>query len=214
MTVDLKELFSKIDARITSSADMSSHSLARELSVEARLIEQTVRGIVGTSFREYQESKKLAYALKTLEEERKRTAEQAYGAERAEQRLSVPGATITYLLRGRGIRNPVPSGPYPIYDLSSGGMAFLCNHPLKPGRELWAVIECARMPGPFALGCRVVYAVAENVANFKYRLGVQFKPFEAGRSSNPPESLMLLNRLMRVAANYDAPGCEQDRLHD
>ena len=178
MPVDLKELFYKIDARITSSANMSSHSLARELSVEVKLIEQTVRGVVGTSFSEYLESKKLACALKTLEEGRKRTAEQVYGMERAERRLSIPGATITYLLHGRGIRNRVPSGPYPLYDLSSGGMAFLCDHPLRPGRELTAIIECSKVPGTFFLECRVVYAVAETIAHFQYRLGVQFKPFE------------------------------------
>ena len=210
VTVDLKELFYKIDSQITRSTSTSSHSIAKELAVKAEVIEQSVRGVVGTSFREYLESKKLAYALKALEEERKRAAEQAYGPERGERRISIPGATISYLLRGRGVRNPGLSGPYPLYDLSSAGMAFLCDHPLKPGRELSAVIECAKVPGTFHLGCRVVYAVAQKLANFQYRLGVQFKPFELKRGANPPESLAFLTRLMSVATSYDVPDYEQD----
>jgi hypothetical protein len=208
MMMDLKELFYMIDSRIPPSSSTSSCRLAKELSVNAKLIEQTVRGIVGTSFREYLESKKLAHALKALEEERKRTVEKAYGKERAEQRISIPGATVAYLLRGRGIRNPCRSGPFPLYDLSSRGMAFLCDHPLKPGRELLAIIECTKLPITLLLNCRVVYAVAENLVDFRYRLGVQFKPFESKRGSNHPESLEFLAQLMRAATSFDVPRCE------
>jgi hypothetical protein len=206
--MDLKELLREIDFMLISRASMTPEMLARELGVKAEVVEQAVREIIGTSFREYLESKKLAHALKVFEERRNGLIGQAHGHQRAERRTTIPGATVSYLLHGRGIRKSNISGPCPLYDLSKAGMAFFSDYPLRPGRELSLLIECAKLTGTLRLRGRVAYAVAENIAN-QYRLGVRFKPFEARRGYNPPKSLDLLTQLLSMATSSGAANCDQ-----
>jgi hypothetical protein len=210
LNVDFKKLFKEIDSRITSQASITLRSIAQELEVSVEIIEQTVREVIGTSFREYLESKKLAHILKELEERRNGSMAQAYGYPRSERRITIPGATVSYLLHGRGIRKSGFSSSYPLYDLSRGGMAFLSDHPLRPGRRLSLLIDCAELTGTLRLGGHVVYAVAGDIAGYQYRLGVRFKAFEAKRGYNPPESLEILVQLVNVATCYSVGNCSQN----
>jgi len=214
--MDLKELFKEIDAKITSQSSITPRILAQELNVDVEIIEQTVREVVGTSFREHLESKKLAHVLRALEEQRSGSMIQTYGIQRSERRVTIPGATVSYLLRGRRIRKSEFSNSYPLYDVSRGGMAFLSDYPLRPGRILSLLIDCAEISKSLRLAGVVVYAVAENIEGHQYRLGVRFKPFEAKRDCNPPESMQILSQLVSVATSYGAVDGEQNlsRVHD
>jgi hypothetical protein len=206
--MDSKELFKAIDARITSQSNITRQNLARALNVDLEIIEQTVREVIGTSFREHLKSKRLAHALKVLEDKRNGSMLQTHGIQRAERRVTIPGATVSYLVHGRRIRKSDFSISYPLYDVSRGGIAFLADYPLRPGRVLSLLIGCAEISETLRLVGIVVYAVAENIAGYQYRLGVCFRPFEAKNDSNPPKSMQILSQLVSLASSYSAGDSE------
>jgi hypothetical protein len=197
--MDLQNLFENVDSRITSSPNSTLRSLAQELNATVRDIEKAVREVDGVSFREYKENKRLAHALKALEEERSPAGSRIHQIERVQPRLNVAGATVRYLLQGSGIYKSEFSSPYPIVDLSTAGMAFLAERPAKPGRKVCLLASLSKQKEPLRLEGHIVYAVAVDIAGHKYRLGIRFQPFSAQRGCNPQQALEDLTQIIKAA---------------
>jgi len=192
-----KQLLKDLDSRIASNPSSTARSLAQELQVPTWTIEKAVQEVDGVSFNEYLENRQLARVLKTLEDKR----EAGNLNSRAEPRRVIPGATITYALQGQETRRSGSTGPYPIFDLSRGGMAFLSDSPLKPGRRISLFLECLAGDDALRLEGDVVYSLAVEKTSYSYRIGVRFVPFEAREGCNPPESLELLTKLLEAATS-------------
>ena len=201
MNVDLGQLFRNIDSRIASNPGSTSQSLAQELDVTMGAIERAVREVNGVSFREYRENKRLARVLRILEEKRRALVAEGHGNNRAEPRMILPGATVSFLLRGRGIRNAGFSNSCPLFDLSRGGMAFLSDRPSRPGRKVSLLLNCTEIKEKLRLEGYIVYAVATDMAGYQFRVGVRFMPFEAKRGCNAPEALHILAQLEKTATS-------------
>jgi AraC-like DNA-binding protein len=208
--MDLRELSRNIDSRITQNPNLTSRRLAQELGVTAQLIEQAVREVDGVSFREYRENRRLALALRMLEEKRKESAAGYYRFQRAESRVTLPGATVAYLLRGRGIRKFDFSDFHPLIDLSGIGMAFLSDRPSKPGRTASFLIKYDDTKDALRLEGNIVYAVATDTTGSQYRIGVRFLPFDAQKGCNLPESLAILKQLKQAASRQSAAMDKQE----
>jgi len=197
MTVDLNELFQDLDSHLTADPSSTLESLAQKLGVTTQHIEQAVREVDGVSFSEYQGNKELALTLKVLRRENRADARIMIGGEQIHQRFSIPGATVCYLLRGSGVQMSAITNPYPLIDLSSGGLAFLADRPVKPGRNISLILSVSATLQSLRLEGRIVYALAVNVPDYQYRVGVKFQPFGAERDCNPPEALEAIARLER-----------------
>jgi len=193
--MDVKQLLKDIDSLIASNPSSTARSLAQELNVTTRTIEKAVREVDGVSFNEYLENRQLARVLKTLEDRR----EAENQSRRAEPRKTIPGATVTYFLHGNRIRKSRSSASYPIFDLSRGGMAFLSDRPLKPGRRISLFLKCLDTTDAIRVEGDVVYSLAVDIAGYQYRTGVRFVPFEPREGCNPPETLEILTRLLETA---------------
>jgi len=155
--MDLRKLFENVDSRITSRPGSTAQSLAQELEATVQDIEKAVREVDGVSFHEYRENKRLAHALKALEEERSPIGGRIHQAERVQPRLTITGATVRYLLLGGGIYKSEFSNSYPIVDLSTAGMAFLADRPAKTRQESMPsceLFETERIP-PLGGPCRL-----------------------------------------------------------
>jgi len=195
------DLFGSIDSRITSHQDATAEGIAGELRVTVQDIESAVREIDGVSFDEYRESKRLAHALRALEEERAPAGSKIHQEERAQPRLAVAGATVRYLLMGNDICKSEFSNPYPIVDLSTAGIAFLADRPAKPGRKVCLLASFPKEKDPFRLEGHVIYSVAVDTADHRYRLGIRFQDFAAKEGCNRPEVLEGLVRAIKPAAS-------------
>ncbi len=193
--MDSKQLLKDLDSRIATNPSSTARSLAQELQVPTWTIEKAVQEVDGVSLNEYLENRRLARVLKTLEDRR----EAGNLNSRAEARKIVPGATITYALHGQETRRSGSTGPYPIFDLSGGGMAFLSDSPLKPGRRVSLFVKCLVGEDALRLEGDVVYSLAQEKTSYSYRIGVRFVPFEAREGCNPPESLERLTKLLETA---------------
>jgi hypothetical protein len=193
--MDVKQLLKDIDSRIASNPSSTARSLAQELNVTPRVIEKAVREVDGVSFNEYLENRKLALVLKTLEDRREADNRNP----RAEPRRTIPGATVTYSLHGNGIRKSGSSASYPIFDLSRGGMAFLSDRPLKPGRRISLFLRCLETKDVTRVEGDVVYSLVVDIAGYQYRTGVRFVPFDAKEGCNSPETLDVLAKLLETA---------------
>jgi hypothetical protein len=200
MNVDLGQLFKSIDSRITSNPSSTSRSLAQELDVTARTIEQAIREFGGVSFRKYRENRRLAHVLKILERKRESVVSGNYEHHRTEARIILPGATVSILLRGRTIHDSGVPNSCPLIDISKGGLAFLSDRPLKLGRRVSLILRCTEITNTLCLEGRVVHTVASDIAGYPYRVGVRFMPFEAKRGCNSPEILEVLTQLEKATA--------------
>jgi hypothetical protein len=195
--MNVKQLLKDLDSRIANNPGSTARSLAQELHVTTRIIEEAVREVDGISFNEYLENRRLARILKTLEDKR----EAGNRNSRAEPRKVLPGARISYSLGGHEIRTSGYSAPYPIFDLSRGGMAFLSDTPLKPGRRISLFLEYSDTNDELRLEGNVVYSLAVDIGGYPYRIGVRFVPFEPKEGCNSPENLEVLSKLLETATS-------------
>lgn len=159
-------------------------------------IERAVREIGCVPFRGYREKKQLAQALKILEKKGNAAPCSIHDTNR--QRLTIPGATVRYVLGGRGILKSGYSNACPMINLSRGGLAFLASRPAKPGTKVSLIVSFSEKGEPLRLEGRIVYGVAVDIAGYQYRLGIKFQPFAMKRGCNTPEALETIARLERI----------------
>lgn len=193
--MDTKQLLKDLDSRIATNPSSTARSLAQELNVTTWTIEKAVREVDGVSFNEYLENRQLAHVLKMMEDKREAGNRNA----RVEPRKIIPGATIAYFLHGQQIRGSGSSECYPIFDLSRGGMAFLSDSPLKPGRRISLFLKRLHTNDALRLEGEVVYSLALEIADYSYRIGVRFVPFAVREGCNSPETLEALSKLLETA---------------
>jgi AraC-like DNA-binding protein len=192
--MDVKQLLNDLDARIADNPSSTLRSLARELRVSPWAIEQAVREAYDVTFNKYLQNKRLTLVLKTIEDRREPVDHQDL---RVEPRTTIPGATVTYWLRGERILNA--SAPCPLFDLSREGMAFLSERPLGLGRRTSILLKCPGSSDDLHLEGHVVYSVCSQRAGYQYRIGVRFAPFEAREGCNAPGNLRILTELLETA---------------
>lgn len=194
--MDVRQLLKDIDSRIARNPGSTAKSLAEELNVTVPTIEKAVREVDGISLNEYLENRQMAHALKIFEDQREA---EVYACPRNEPRRVIPGASVSYVLHGNGRFHT--SIFYPIFDISRGGMAFLCDSPLKPGRKISLFLKCVGEKEELRLEGEVVYALAGEIGGYPYRLGVRFSAFDAKQGGNSAATRETLTRLLKNAVS-------------
>ncbi|MEA2059167.1 MAG: PilZ domain-containing protein [Thermodesulfobacteriota bacterium] len=68
------------------------------------------------------------------------------------ERFSIPGTTLYYKNRpGIFIKPVYPEKYFPVLNLSRGGVSFLCNERIKPGKKILVKIEIPGVDQPVEL---------------------------------------------------------------
>jgi hypothetical protein len=198
--MDFKELFDAIDSRLVFQPETLLASLALELGVSVKDIEEAVRETEGLSFREYCENRRLAHVLGAVEPGMLTREDSVFADQRVHLRWTIPGAVVRYLVGGLGNPKAEFSLPFPILDISRGGMAFFSNHSGKPGREISLLVSLVKEENEVRVEGKIVYSAAVGgVAGYEYRIGVCFHPFAIGKGFNAPEIEKVLNQLEKRA---------------
>jgi hypothetical protein len=117
---------------------------------------------------------------------------------RTSVRFVVPGATIKFEAsnprrNGNGISS---NERYPVLELSKGGMSFLADQHLSIHSKVSVFFSLPDNESEIRLIGRVVYCVPRGVGHdYRYRVGMQFSQFGAGKGCNSMGSLEVLESL-------------------
>jgi hypothetical protein len=118
------------------------------------------------------------------------------------ERFIIPGSTIAYKVHGLLKRHqPFTDVRYPVSDVSKGGLSFLADTPLKEEKEVSILLHISEKEDPIQLEGEIAYVSLNTGASYRYRIGVQFKPFGTEEGFN---SLEYLNRLEALEKTYGA----------
>ena len=191
--MDLRELFDNVDGRLAFQPDATPRVIAHELKVRIKDIEQAVREVEGVSFHEYVQNKKLVHALRMIEKGIWSDKNENVTGRRANPRLTISGAVVRFLVRGRGIQKAHFSQPYPVLDLGRGGIAFLADRPAKPDNQISLLLSIAKDEKDLRVEGKIVYSTPVGGTGYGYRIGVRFQPFAAKKGFNPPEVEQVLD---------------------
>ena len=120
------------------------------------------------------------------------------GSERRKyHRFQVPDGEARHRKAGLLGRLKGLSEPYPVVNMSKGGLAFLCDVPFRenteleiqllvPGKSPLALLGKTRWQGP-----------AEGRQDGTVIVGIHFRPFGDKRGCNPHETLDVLRKLQK-----------------
>jgi hypothetical protein len=118
------------------------------------------------------------------------------------ERFVIPGSTIAYTLHGFFKKQqPFPDKFYPVTDLSKGGISFLSDIPLRENKELSVLLNISEKDSPLQLEGKVAYISLDSGVSYRYRIGIQFKPFGTKEGLN---SLDNLNHLEELEKTYSS----------
>lgn len=98
------------------------------------------------------------------------------------ERISIPGAVVSYRTKKRFNWFNGFAGPVPMKDITKSGICFKIQTPLTEGRTVEIKVN---IPGHVSFGVmgNIVWANQTAVSDEAYA-GVQFKPFGKGRQYN------------------------------
>jgi len=115
------------------------------------------------------------------------------------ERFVIPGATIAYKLHGFFKKHlPFTDKLYPTTDLSKGGISFLSDTPLSENKELSVLLNIPEKESPIQFEGKVAYISLDSGASYRYRIGVQFKPFGTKEGLNSLDNLKDLEKLEKT----------------
>jgi len=115
---------------------------------------------------------------------------------RSHDRLVVPGATVSWALKGR---ESLPHETGPLSDISEGGLAFLTNDPPTAGLEISLVVFLPPKSQTLELLGIVAYSIPRGPGlTYAYRVGVALKPSAHSGDGNAAESLAVIQTLKQT----------------
>ena len=115
------------------------------------------------------------------------------------ERFVIPGSTIAYTLHGFFKKHqPFPDKFYPVTDLSKGGISFLSDIPLRENKELSVLLNISEKDSPLQLEGKIAYIGLNSGVSYRYRIGIQFKPFGTKEGLNSLDNLKQLEELEKT----------------
>jgi hypothetical protein len=108
-------------------------------------------------------------------------------------RFVIPGAAVSWKEAGH---DTFPDQAVPLSDISRGGISLLTNNPPGVGADLSLLILLPKETGKIELLGKVIYSVARGPRlTYKYRVGVELRPFEKSDGCNTLEALTQIDVL-------------------
>jgi AraC-like DNA-binding protein len=199
MSSDQFEIVQKVSDQLVAHPNATLPILAERLGVTEQVIENALREIEGLSFQEFQANRRLEQAFRQLGE-MSIAANGPWEITRARQRLTIPKATVRYMIYSFGFRKTGYSNQCPLVDVSQAGLAFLTDQNLKPQKRILLLLKLPGIEDALHLRGSVVYSVATGIAYFRFRIGVQFLPFSDRRGHNPLKAREILTGIEKTFA--------------
>jgi len=188
-----REIFEKVNSLLTSHPNALLPIIAERLGLTKQDIEQAFREIDGRSFEEFQQHRRLTEAFKQLGVDRT-VPLGPWEKARLRPRMIIPKTTVQYRVRSFWNYQRSFSNPCPLVDLSSGGLAFLADIAMPPGKRISLLLKFPDREEALRVeGCSV-YSVATGIAGYRNRIGIQFLPFDERRGCNSPKLLEILDK--------------------
>jgi hypothetical protein len=107
--------------------------------------------------------------------------------QRTNDRIFIPGAAVAWKLSGQ---KSFPETRSPLSDISIGGLAFLTNNPPDVQSDILILVSLPQKADSFELRGEVKYALTRGPRlTYKYRVGVELRPFKKEDGCNPPQVL-------------------------
>ncbi len=186
-----REIAQNVEEFLQTHSNATLTSAANMLGLSAQEIEQALQEAEGISFQEFRQNLRLNEAFRQLGETRV-VPDGSWEEMRYHPRRIIPKTTVRYRIRSFWARNHSFSRPYPLVDLSCGGLALLSDIPLASDKRISLLLKFPESGEELRLEGRTVYALATGIAGFRYRIGIQFLPFEDRRGGNNPKLLAAL----------------------
>jgi AraC-like DNA-binding protein len=189
--MDSRDITLKVESFLQFHPNASLSHAADRLGLSPQDIEQALQASNGMQFQEFQQNLKLNEAFRQLGETRLMPMG-SWEETRYHPRRIIPKTTVRYKVRSfwTPVRNF--SIPYPLVDLSCGGLALLSDVLPALRKHVSLLLKFPDRSDELRLQGRIVYAVATGIAGFRYRVGIQFLPFADRRGCNHPEILETL----------------------
>jgi len=109
---------------------------------------------------------------------------------RAFERLTIPGAVISWMLDGQ---ESFPDARWPLSDISRAGLSFLTNEPPAIGSNISLRISLPQNNEILELQGDVVYCMARGPRlTYRYRVGVESKAFAQLEADNSPQLIKII----------------------
>ena len=109
------------------------------------------------------------------------------------RRFRIPGMEIRFKEKGLLFSLQKFSKPYPVIDISKGGLSFICVKTFAIGKKLVVKLQ---IPGETSFVLDSVVRRQQRMIGSNEKItGVEFMPFGSRRGLNSPESLDVLRRL-------------------
>jgi AraC-like DNA-binding protein len=189
--MDPRDITLKVESFLQFHPNASLTHAADRLGLSSQDIEQALQETHGMQFQEFQQTLKLNEAFRQLGETRLMPMG-SWEETRYHPRRIIPKTTVRY--RIRSVWTPMRnfSIPYPLVDLSCGGLALLSDVIPALRKRVSLLLKFPGQSDDLRLEGRIVYAVATGIAGFRYRVGIQFLPFADRRGCNHPKFLEVL----------------------
>lgn len=200
--MDRYEIIPKLDALITAHPNVSLSNAAEKLATTKQIIQEALLEIVGVSFKEYKENKRLEQVFNHLGEHSP-AASGPYDRTRSRWRVYIPKTKVQYRLHRLWGRKSGFSDRCPLVDFTRDGLAFLADEALEPQKQISLLLKFPEEDEMIRLEGRVVYAVATGIAGYRYRIGTQYLPFAGKRGCNPLKTLDVLIKLEKAYDSRD-----------
>jgi len=114
---------------------------------------------------------------------------------RACQRFVIPGATVYYKQNRFLFYGKFTEDFYPVFDISRGGMRFLCQRFLKTATDMTLKLIVPAETAPLLIKGRVSWISPNPGKSYKYQVGIQFAPYGKNKGDNDPAVLQGLTAL-------------------
>jgi hypothetical protein len=200
LTIDAHEVLQKMEAHLTAHPNASLQALAEKLGIASQEIERSLSEVIGISFQQLREARRLADVFKQLNENRSLVS-RLWETHRTPLRIFVPEATIKYRIHSWLPHKRTFSNPCPVIDLNSSGLGFLADITQEPGKRVTLLLTLPGMKELLELNGHIVYSVATGIPGYRYRVGIRFLPFTEGRGCNRLETLSILKRFEKNYAD-------------
>jgi Tfp pilus assembly protein PilZ len=198
--MDSYKILQNLESFLVSHQHATLPIAAVRLGIPSQEIEDALRNVHGISFQEFKENTKLAEAFRQLGTDRG-VPPCPWENTRSRPRRIIPRTNVRYRGRSLWILGKSFSKPCPLVDLSSGGLALLADLAQLPGKRVTLLLRFPEREDELRVEGNVVYAVATGIAGYRYRIGVQFLPFNDRRGCNSTRVLDVLVQFETAAGS-------------
>jgi AraC-like DNA-binding protein len=189
--MDSQDITLKVESFLQFHPNASLTNAADRLGLSPQDIEHALQETNGMHFQEFQQNLKLNEAFRLLGETRSAPMG-SWEETRYHPRRIIPKTTVRYKIRNFWTPMRDYSRPYPLVDLSRGGLALLSDVLPTLHKRVSILLTFPDQSNELRLEGRIVYAVATGIAGFRYRVGIEFLPFSDRRGGNHPKLLEAL----------------------